>query len=413
MATGTGKLKREVGNWVDGDRFWDRVHEYAELEGLLKEGANVLIVAPRRVGKTSLMHETARRLGGQYHCLIVDLQKGLSPADALVELSLATRGTVKLWDRTREVFKNVLESVTGRVEEIGIDELSIKLRGGVGTDWQARGTRLFAALAAADKPVVLFLDEFPILVNRILKGSDGHLTPARVAEADAFVSWIRSMSQEHRGKIRLVVAGSIGLEPVLRQAGLSATLNAFTPFHLEPWDPETAIGALRALAAEYELSYESGAEERMVTLLGSCIPHHVQMFFSNVYEHARRRPRPLQCTLADVETVYKKRMLSTRGHAELSHMEERLRMVLAPEHVPLALDLLTEAAVSDTLTDAAARAIAGQQELDDPRTALRDALAILEHDGYLERREGGYVFLSALLRDWWANRFGSTYEPVV
>lgn len=412
MASGTKKLKREVGNWVDGDRFWDRVHEFAELEELLAEGANVLIVAPRRVGKTSLMHETARRLKDEYHCLVVDLQKGLGPADALVELSLATREIRSLWERTREVFKNALDSLTGRVEEVGVDELSIKLRGGVGTDWQARGTRLFAALAAADKPVVLFLDEFPILVNRILKGTDGHLSPARVAEADAFVSWIRSMSQAHRGRIRMVLAGSIGLEPVLRQAGLSATLNSFTPFHLEPWDAETAVGALRALAAQYDLSYGTGAEDRMVALLGSCIPHHVQMFFSFVYEHVRRRGGKLVATVEEVEQVYQKRMLSTRGHAELSHMEERLALVLAPETVPLALDLLTEAAVSRELSDGAAREIAARQELSDPKTALRDTLAILEHDGYLERREGGFVFLSALLRDWWAHRFGSTHEPV-
>lgn len=410
MAATVRKLRREVGNWVDGDRFWDRVHEFAELEGLLDEGANVLMVAPRRVGKTSLMHETARRLSDRYHCLLVDLQKGRGPGDAIVELSLATRGIRSLWNRTTEVFKNALSGVTGRIDEIGIDELSIKLRGGVGSDWQARGTRLFAALAEADRPVILFLDEFPILVNRILKGDSGRVSPAGVAEADAFVSWVRSMSQQHRGRVRIVIAGSIGLEPVLRQAGLSATLNGFTPFHLEAWDAKTAVGALRALAAQYDLTYESGAEDAMVDLLGSCIPHHVQMFFNYVYEHVRRRDTT--CTLADVELVYRRRMLSTRGHAELSHMEERLQMVLTPEQVPLALDLLTEAAIHGVLTDEAARALTARLDLDDRRGALRDALAILEHDGYLERREGGLVFPSSLLRDWWAHRFSSTYEPV-
>ena len=126
MTATVKKLRREVGNWVDGDRFWDRVHEFAELEELLDEGANVLMVAPRRVGKTSLMHETARRLGERYHCLLVDLQRGRGPGDAIVELSLATRGIRSLWNRTTEVFKNALSGVTGRIDEIGIDELSIK-----------------------------------------------------------------------------------------------------------------------------------------------------------------------------------------------------------------------------------------------------------------------------------------------
>lgn len=404
------KLKREVGNWVDGDRFWDRIPEVAGLIELLDEGANVLIVAPRRVGKTSLMRETARRIGDRYHCLFVDLQRGSTPADAIVELSLATRPVRSLWSRTADVFQNALSTIAGSVEEVGVDDLSIRLRSGLGEDWQARGTRLVSALASADRPVVLFFDEFPILVNRIIRGAEGRPSPARIAQADALVSWVRAMAQAHRGRLRFVLAGSIGLEPVLRLAGLSATTNAFTPFHLDPWDEATARGALGALAAEYGLTWTGGADARVVELLGVAVPHHVQMFFSYVLEHARRTGQA-GVDPAAVDLVYQRRMLSTRGHAELSHMEERLAMVLEPKLVPLALDLLTEAAVSGVLTHQAARRLFARADLLEARQ-LRDTLALLEHDGYLRPTAEGYVFVSKLLKDWWAARFGSTFEPL-
>ena len=39
-------------------------------------------------------------------------------------------------------------------------------------------------------------------------------------------------------------------------------------------------------------------------------------------------------------------------------------------------------------------------------------LHLLEHDGYLERRNGGYRFVSGLLEDWWSNRHGRHFVPV-
>ena len=68
-------------------------------------------------------------------------------------------------------------------------------------------------LASGERDVVIFLDEVPILVNRILKGDDGLITPARRREADLFLSWLRDNSLRHRGKVRVVITGSIGLEP--------------------------------------------------------------------------------------------------------------------------------------------------------------------------------------------------------
>lgn len=404
------RLKREVGNWVDGDRFWDRIPEVAGLIELLDEGANVLIVAPRRVGKTSLMRETARRIGDRYHCLFVDLQRGSTPADAIVELSLATRPVRSLWSRTAEVFRNSLSTLRDPVEELGVDDLMLRLHGGLDEDWPALGTRLLAALAEADRGVVLFLDEFPILVNRIIRGVEGRSSPARIAQADALLSWLRAMAQAHRGRLRFVLAGSIGLEPVLRLAGLSATTNAFTPFHLEPWDHATALGALGALAAEVGLTWTDDADARLVRRLGVAVPHHVQMFFSFILEHARRTGQ-MSVGPATVDLVYQRRMLSSRGHAQLSHMEERLAMVLDARLVPLAWDLLTEAAVTGVLTPQAARRLFARGDLYEARQ-LRDTLALLEHDGYLNPTAGGHVFESSLLKDWWAARFGSTFEPL-
>lgn len=54
--------KRTHGNWVEGDRLWNREKELALFVESLEEGANPLLVAPQRIGKTSSAPTGVRRL---------------------------------------------------------------------------------------------------------------------------------------------------------------------------------------------------------------------------------------------------------------------------------------------------------------------------------------------------------------
>ena len=149
------KLKRSPGTWVEGDRFWNREKEVKLFIEYLQQGIHLRLVAQRRIGKTSLMREAARRLGDELWCLHIDLQKSHSPQDAIVEISLAARAHAPAWERVNGVFANVLD----RVESVAVDELSVTLRSGLTAgDWQAKGDRLLATLAGLDKPVVLFIE---------------------------------------------------------------------------------------------------------------------------------------------------------------------------------------------------------------------------------------------------------------
>jgi len=407
-------MRRALGNWVVGEDFWDREAELALLIEDLKEGGNVLLTAPRRIGKTSLMRETARQIQDKFICLQVDLQKAHSPADAIVELSMATKPYLGLWAKTTGLFDSVLSKLTSKIDSLRIDELTITLRSGItGTDWQAKGDRLFEALSESELPVVIFFDEVPILVNRLLQGSDYRITAERRSETDAFMSWLRQNSIRHQKKVRMVVTGSIGFEPILHLAGLNATLNTFTPFPLRAWTNDIALSFIRASAIEYGLNLRDGAEQQMITQLGCCIPHYVQVFFDRVYRYSKLR-ETTEITPAIIDDVYRTEMLSIQGHAELSHLEERLKTVLGPDLYPFALAILTEVAVTDAMDTEAADAIAKQYAIEGklPSNSLRDILGILEHDGYLEQNNNHeYCFVSKLVHDWWKARFAFGYKP--
>jgi hypothetical protein len=109
-------------------------------------------------------------------------------------------------------------------------------------------------------------------------------------------------------------------------------------------------------------------------------------------------------------------MLSTRGHAELADLEERLHRVLGQELAVLAFELLTEAAVQGALNDDAAATLADWNQALfrplEPRQALQTVMDVLRHDGYLKADGSqGYKFVSNLVRDWWKRRFRLGYTP--
>ena len=404
-------LRKAGSNWVEGERFHDREVELAALSERVQDGIHTLLTAQRRMGKTSLVRELLRQLEeeGRHDTIFIDLEAADTPEDAVAELAVRSRPAKSAWERIQSRFANVLRDVIDRVDTIGISDLHVKLRAGIDSgNWRRRGDEIFSALAENDKPVVLAIDELPILVNRLLKGQDYRITPERKQAADGLMSWLRRNGQEHKGRVTLILSGSVGLEPILRQAGLSAHANIFSPFDLKPWDEETASNCLAALAETYSLALSTEVRRDMYRRLRWMVPHHVQQFFDYLHEYLRREGRS-EAALEDVKLVYTRDMLGTRGQADLDHYEGRLKMVLGTELYRPALDLLTEASVHDgrLSQDAFERYLKYFTEQD-----IESILHVLEHDGYLERQDQSYRFLSGLLEDWWRARHGGSFTPV-
>ena len=81
----------------------------------------------------------------------------------------------------------------------------------------------------------------------------------------------------------------------------------------------------------------------------------------------------------------------------------------------LAVETITEAAVSGCLTGEAIRCLERDFPFEGERTTdvQRDILWVLEHDGYLVRTPAGYEFVSRLLRAWWHGRYRAFFTPVL
>lgn len=411
-------LKKGGSNWVDGDRFFNREIELEVLEERVREGTHTLLTAQRRMGKTSLVRELLRRLGetGDLDVVFVDLEAAMDVADMVAELASRAKSARGAWGRIKLNFEKALTEISYQFEELSVSELKVKLRAGIDVqNWQPRADTVFSALADNERPVVLALDELPILVNRLLKDDDGRITPDGRGETDAFLSWLRMNGQHYRGKVSIILSGSVGLEPILQQAALSSHINIFSSFDLKPWSEETAAICLEELSNTYDIDLSLDVRLSMCRRLRCCIPHHVQMFFDMIHNHLRRKSRR-EASLDDVEWVYLHKMLSVRGQMDLQHYEGRLETILGRKDYPIALEILTHTATHGSLDEETVHRYEKHfMTIDEGIPPVKHVMHVLYHDGYLERREedGASQFVSRLLEDWWRSRYGKNFVSVI
>ena len=82
-------MRNIIGQAVVGDDLYGRDYELARLWEHFDQGEHVLMLAPRRVGKTSLMLELHRAPRENWHVINADLEGGDGPEDCVAAMIAA------------------------------------------------------------------------------------------------------------------------------------------------------------------------------------------------------------------------------------------------------------------------------------------------------------------------------------
>lgn len=143
--------------------FCDRVSETALLTRHLTNRCNVALIAPRRMGKSGLIHNCfhQKEICEQYHCIYIDIYDSKNLNEFVYALGKGILSALKPKGRSAwEFFLNVLQSLKSTIsfDINGNPEWSV----GIG-DIQAPDITLdeiFAYLEGADKPCLVAIDEF-------------------------------------------------------------------------------------------------------------------------------------------------------------------------------------------------------------------------------------------------------------
>jgi uncharacterized protein len=365
---------------------------------------HVILAAPRRFGKTSVMYRLIDTPRWDYKLVHCDLEHFAEPADLLTALvvQFSRDDTLsRIVSALSYVPKKVWSGFRGNVEEIEIHKLKVKLKEQIRPKWQESGEELFDAIAATSHTVVFILDEFAVMIDRMAR------TPKFREEARTLLRWLRHLRQAPRTKnVRFLVAGSIGIAHVLNQLGESTSINDFEQLKLQPFSPAVADGFLQELAASHAVPLVPAVRKSLLKLIGTPVPYFLQIMFSETckaYKQSGIAP-----TAAHAQSMYRETVLGVDCKSYFDHYYGRLRDYYDRDHERAAKVLLRQLAIQGTLKREPSYSIYREHVRGADIESFNGLMKNLENDFYIsfDSKRTAYQFSCKLLRDWWLRHYG-------
>lgn len=153
-----------VGTYPGAEYFCDRVEETSMLRKHIDNGRNVALSAPRRLGKTGLIHHFLHTdyVKKEYHCFFVDLYATRSLAEMVQMLAMEIFHRLQpASDRWWERFASVISSLS---MGFSIDPLTGQPSFSIGLGQihspEVTLEQIFRYLETADRPCIVAIDEF-------------------------------------------------------------------------------------------------------------------------------------------------------------------------------------------------------------------------------------------------------------
>jgi hypothetical protein len=393
-------VTNRVGQPVRGDDFFGREQE----QGLCWEyldSDHLLLLAPRRVGKTSLMlklEDDAVARG--YEAAYMSSAEATDEA-AFVQRLYETVGELTAW---RGIWQRLSDGPAGRmlksIQKIDVGGFSVELGGAEREQWALLGEKLARAIEQQEGKCLLLIDELPVFVLSLLRQDPSG------ERARRFLTWFRGLRQRSAtdGGLRWLLAGSIGLDTVAARLNLGDTINDLRIFHLGPFSRTVADALLQELGATYKLPLSEEVRGHILQRVGWTIPFYLQLSFSEL----RGRCDGVRPGIAHVDAVFDD-LLRPAKKAYFDYWRQRLAEELGKPDASHALALLNAIAVDESgASRSSLSQVLGQhvRNSEQRKEKLRYLLDVLESDGYVvDSGEGErFRFRSPLLREFWVRR---------
>lgn len=396
-----------IGPPAIGENFFDRTDELRRLWRDLDSGNNLLLLAPRRVGKTSLLRKLEDDAWAQgWAAAYVSVADAATESDLiqlLLKAVLAKDAKNEIRRALASKWKKSIGPVVSRVDELSFGELGVKLREPDAPGWRDLLTDLESALPLVRERWVIALDEFPLFIQKLIH-NDGNSDRAR-----EFLIALREFRQrrvgDHAATVQWILSGSIGLDGLAQRHRMVTAINDLKLFPLGELTRQAADELVETVGMLEGLDLNAATRSHLLDRAEWLIPYHLKILVSSLRDEAERggdEPSPALVDRAfealigpDYRSYFDS--WSVRLDEDLGAIDsEYARVILAvaardPQGAPIEV---LSAALQPRLS-----------ESEDAGATQRRLLDLLERDGYLIPSDGRWRFRSPLLRGYWLRRF--------
>jgi hypothetical protein len=396
-----------VGSPAIGDDFFDREAEISQIISIVDKDS-VLLIAPRRFGKTSIMRGLEKELLKRGKISVfLEIEDVHSPQRFISEIIMALveneriRKKTKVFHALRKGTKWIKENIKENIEEIGISEFKVKLRSNIEEDlkkdWVERSRQIFEIIGREGSEIYVVIDEFPVAIKNMSKIDQN--------ETENFLHWFRKLRQLTRN-LRFIAGGSVSIDRVLRDVGGVSTINDFKRVRIGGFQQEVALSVIEKVFKGEGWEYKTILGEKILDCIGEAyIPYFIAVMLSAIKEEKILKGNKIDEEL--IETVYNFRILGNEGKYYFEHYFQRLRIFYTGMEEKAAKAILRRVCSQDYYPIELAFGIFEKETGQDDYEKFMDLIADLSNDFYIEHDpQKGLKFYSKILRDWWRIYYG-------
>lgn len=379
-----------IGPPVTGDNFYGREAELARAHDFLNTRHSIVLSAPRRIGKSSFamrLVEDKRRQG--WKCVYLDLEN-VNTEDEFLQSLISEFDKSGIWAKTAKTAGGFISTVLESIKSIG----PVKI------DYQSNPALQNPYLTLSESvdhsfDTLVVIDELTLFLG-VLERSN------RPAEDIAyFLNWFRSLRQVTDSRVRWIFCGSIGLHNFTNSRRLSHTINDLAELNFDEMSDREAFGLVRALAESDDVDIDDDTIRAMLNMLHWNIPYFIQLLFRTIKDNTRTgQPVSSSIIQESFNQLVRTEHLNTWSErlGEYNGYEKGARFMLnllSQSEEGIAKSQMVSAYMKQT----------GETDLFTADSDVSIILNMLEHDGYIQRRDGKRAFRSPLLKAWWNYKF--------
>ena len=382
-------MNNSVGQAVRGKDFWKRVNELAVIWSAIESGSHILLVAPRRVGKTSIMFNLQDEPKEGYIVVYIDTESADSENEFWQKLFNAL-----LEEEFISKLKKYSKKFGSFLEKIKINKITIKgveFGDGSVVDYATAFEKLIKELDS-DKKLIIMVDEFAQTVENIIKYENEK-------NAQSFLRTHRALRQNENltKKVTFVYAGSIGLESVVTKMGATKLVNDLNSIKVKPLSSDEAMAFTQALCKSTSIEMSEDMIRLLLSKIEWLIPFYIQLLIQELSILCREE-KEVVVNSAMIDNAVERAL----GHRHLfDHWRSKLKDGFKKKGYLFAKEILNIICEKDTMSALKIRNKATKHELDEDYA--REIIHSLEYDGYITKYEDGktYRFNSPILKLWW------------
>ncbi len=380
--------KTIVGPVATGDYYFPRKEIVEEIWDELEKGNFILLAAPRRVGKTSVMRDIEANPRENYKVTFENIQAVKSEIDfykTLYKLILNCLSTSKKASKWLSAYIK-----TKKITEISTSGIKIEDKE---LDYLHEINTIFKDLDNNTETIVLLLDELPEVLHQLDKSG-------KKDEAIAILHQLRAWRQSNLKKMQFVFAGSVGIHYVVKNIeGRTSSLNDLIPAICNPLTREEALDYIEwATSNNASIQYDNELKNYLLQKIQHYYtPYFINLMLGEIDKIARKRNNAA-ITEKDIDQAF---LNVEKNNEHFADWKNRLKDYMPNKDFEFVNEILTHIAHLGSIS---IQSIYNKAVTHGETTEYMDLINDLEQDGYLVEDPNGsqnYVFISPFLKAFW------------